>query len=210
MLHQDSFHFTDSDALLFKNFLLKDLNALNEFPRKHHKWLIKQVKRFYPDLWENGLVEDVVQEMWILLLEKGLVEFDSTRGNAFTYLFLLLRRAARKIHSVYVQPSQKTRPSKSEIKLDEYSYSSPLSIEEMEFLGISIPSKAQWGEVDTKIDTQLVLDAAETEGQIDISRSLELYSLGYNWTEVSKLVGVERSTLRRKIQRWTSDSANRD
>lgn len=101
---------TDIDLLVA--FLNGDCDAREELPRRLNDRLVATARRLAPDLARRGLHEDIVSEMWLLLLKKGPGSYDPQRSAPMTYLHTLLRRARRDVYAQNTPPGARTRPQK--------------------------------------------------------------------------------------------------
>lgn len=71
-------------------------------------FLKKQAKKRAPE-FPDDLIDEVICEMWLIALARGVAAFDPSRGSACTYLSCIIREAARSVRAKYNIPGQATR-----------------------------------------------------------------------------------------------------
>ena len=98
----------DLDTLL-QGFLQGNPAAREMLIRRTHTSLLREVDKAAPDLAQRDLAEEVVQQLWAMLLVKKPGAFDSTRAGARTYLGVVLNDAARRVRADNTPPGARTR-----------------------------------------------------------------------------------------------------
>jgi hypothetical protein len=220
---------SDSDPLArpLIAFLEGDPQVREDFPAHLHDRLLKVARRVAPQLARKGLAEDVVQQMWVLLLQKSPGAFDPTRGTAINYLWFTMKTAARDIQASYTAPGQRTRPQrKAEGRLANkqpgrfneepvFRAEEPVSLNEMvwvEALGEEVEliesiqdDSDPMETVDDRLQVQWLLDLARTIAPEPVYIALEtVYREEAGLTAAATVAGMHRSTLRRHIDRWAN------
>jgi len=177
-------------------------------------------------LASKGLAEDVVQQMWVLLLQKSPGAFDPTRGTAINYLWFVMKTAARDVGASYTAPGQRTRPQKAEGRLANeqpgclneepvFRTEEPVSLNEMvwvEALGEEVEliesiqdDSDPMETVDNRLQVQWLLDFARTTAPEPVYIALEtVYREEAGLTAAATVAGMHRSTLRRHIDHWAN------
>lgn len=201
---------------LFIAFLEGDLEAREKFPFLYHDKLIKIASRIAPDLAESGLEEDIVQQMWLLLLQTTTTKYDPSRGSVETYLKLLLKTAARDVRAAFVPPGEKTRLQKDEngkFKLQKY----PISLDAPLYKSKSGDDvyaediTADKTDGIKQSDNQLLVDwiinySIDSKPSIMFEALCQIYYNQLDITKAADIIGVHHSTLRRKIDRWVDEN----
>ncbi len=101
---------TDADLLVA--FLNGDRDAREELPLRLQNKLLTIACRLAPDLAQRGLHKDIIQQMWLLLLQKEPGSYDPRRSAPLTFLGKLLWRARRDVYAENTPPGARTRPKK--------------------------------------------------------------------------------------------------
>src|SRR5580693_2394369 len=91
-------------AALLAGFLAAHPGARAQFPAQLGGRLRATAVRVAPDLNRRGLIDEVVQQAYELLLRRPAGHFDPCRGSAAAYLYQIIRLAARDIGAQNAHP----------------------------------------------------------------------------------------------------------
>lgn len=210
---------TDTDLLVA--FLNGDRDAKNELPRRLHEKLIGKVYHLAPDLVRRDLQEDVVQQMWELLLQMKPDSYDPERSAPMTFLSKLLLRARRDVYVQNTPPGARTRPRKKtvgeEIPHEMYSKNhSPNATERREAISLDFIMDGGQSRKDCIPDAidieEMVIDEIDTARRLDRLRMIaptpivtllnatvsDMLSL----CDAAKMIGLKNP--RQMINRWVA------
>lgn len=99
---------TDEELLIA--FDEGDSDALGELARRYNQRFSKIVGHRDPDLRDLNLVEDVVQQLWLILIRRKTSGFNPALGTACSYLeAILVRDAIRDVRALHARVGQRTR-----------------------------------------------------------------------------------------------------
>jgi len=203
---------TSIDESMLIAFLAGDEKARDEFPRKTQKHIQKIARYLAPDLARRELLEDVVQQTWLLLLTKRKSSFDPERGSVEKYLRLIIRTAAQDIRAIYAPPGQRTRVYRNEDG-GFVSRESPLSLDmpvsilgEDDELSLydTIPDAHDWvAEFENMEYVDWAINVAWSTSPDFVAPALEyIYYEGSSHSDVAQILGVHPSTVIRRIENW--------
>ena len=97
-------------AGLVVGFLAGDPYAREALPRETWADLLGIARRVAPDLEARGLADDVVSEVFRLLLSRPAGHYDPDRGDPWGYLREMVRLAARDVHDREAPAGTPRRP----------------------------------------------------------------------------------------------------
>ncbi|WAS96990.1 RNA polymerase sigma factor [Nannocystis punicea] len=86
-------HMRRSDEALLAAFLAGDADAFEELAKRHLAWLVGHVRR---NLARTADADDLVQDAWIVLLERGAEVLRHPSPNVAGFIFGVLRNRIRK------------------------------------------------------------------------------------------------------------------
>jgi DNA-directed RNA polymerase specialized sigma24 family protein len=202
---------TSIDESMFVAFLAGDEKAREEFPITAEKYIWMIARYVSPDLVERDLIQDVVQQTWLLLLMKTESNFVTTRGSAGNYLRLIIRTAAQDVRAMYAPVGQKTRlyrnedghyvPQSPAISLD-----APMQTDENEINDLYdvIPDTFDWVIEFESVDyLDWIINQAWSTSPDFVAPALEyIYYDGSSYSDVAQIFGVTPSTVTRRIENW--------
>lgn len=214
---------TDTDLLVA--FLDGDCDARNELPRRLHGKLIVETRHLAPDLLHRDLQEDVVQQMWLLLLRMNPGSYDPQRSAPMTFLSKLLLRARRDVYAQFTPPGARTRSRKktgrlgipSDVSVETRSTSEPSNlVERREAISLDFLMASEQSLVDYIPDAmnieETAVDAINTAHLLDRLQEIAprpiftilnaTVSGELSLSEAAKIVGMK--VPRQTINRWVT------
>ena len=201
-----------STTRLLRDFLAGNPEARDVLPRRLHPYLLWLAGRLAPDLAEQDLTEDVVQRTWELLLRRGKLDYDHRVCGPMTYLRTIMWTAVRDVRAEHAPPGHRTRryadkrPVRLRLEPDDqvkrHGYKSRKSIP----VELLVDPRDYPREVELRIEAVDLIDLAARTASRTVLRALAgIYLLGYRLGEVSRVLGIPASTLRRQIDEWVDD-----
>lgn len=193
-------------------FLAGDQAVRASLPVKLNRALLNQSRRRAPDLAPD-IIEEVVQETWLELLTCSPGSFDPSRGTASAFLSLKLGNAITRVRASYTPPGQRTRAQRND-RGDWLSQTSAVSFDETlaEDAGEELTlhdivachrAAGSYANVIDCAESDWLLRKASASAEQEIVMALQLIATGdHDLTSTACLVGLHRSTLRRRIDRW--------
>lgn len=139
----------------------------------------------------SGYGEDVVQQMWLILVRGGTAKFDRHRSSARNYLHGILRNAARDVAACHPAPGARTRrtatdPARGRLDL--------LPLQE-------VPDPADVAV--SRLNAKRILEDADAHGAPLVGQALRVIVFqGCTVTEAARKLGFHRLAVRRAIDRW--------
>ena len=91
-----------------RDFLARDPYSYQNFPSQIHFQLRQLARKLAPEL-PADLHAEIVNEAWVILLEKSHTHYDSERGTESTYLIFAVRDALKHIRASYRPPGSLSR-----------------------------------------------------------------------------------------------------
>ncbi len=184
---------------------LRGTNVPTCYFRTWEKHLYTEAKAWLRD-YPQDLLGDVVSEAWLLILKKGLTEFNPLLGTVETYIALKVRGASQMVRNSYTDgPREKadtgkpcryrrrTPPQRLDVSADSSVGSIPLvdTLEDKEFAYGTIEDRA------------LIQHVAETTASYQVGEALtRVYERGETPSAAAKTIGMTHTTLSRKLQRY--------
>lgn len=193
------------EAELVLGFLAGDADARDALPRELGKRLLWAAGRLAPDLRKRELHEDVVQQMYLLLLKRPEDHFDPDRGTAWSYLETQLRLAARDVRSDEALAGEARRPARGET--GEFPDTPPpLPLQEVPEPrdGSELPED----QVLARLAAGALGDAVQGEAPPWVGSALILLAEDRTITETAEALRITRFTLRRSLIRWVAPQAD--
>lgn len=144
-----------------RRFLNGEASSITQFTLKIRPLVRRIVDRYAWDL-DRDLLDDVVQEMHLLLLQRREAVFDPGRGSAVTFVALIARRAARNINAQFAPAGRQTRPpAKREVSaFDAFRWKSRVRAIDA-LTAEQIPTVADFAPaIDAQIDAEFILSVA--------------------------------------------------
>lgn len=187
------------EAELVLGFLAGDEEARDALPHELGERLLWAVGRVAPDLVRRGLREDVVQQMYLLLLKRSGDHYDPDRGTAWRYLETMLRLAARDVRSEAALAGEARRPARDET--GEFPDTPPpLPLQEVPEPrdGSELPED----QVLARAAVRALAGTVPDEAPSWTGPAVTLLSEDRTITEAAGLLGITRFTLRRALTRW--------
>ena len=191
-----------------------DKEAREALPRLLDKQLRKHAARYLnPYMVSLGLLDDITQETWVLLLQKPVGAYDPTRGSALTYLQQLMRNAVQVVRARHAPVGL---PVKA-FAIGSYDhFLTPVHISHTEF-----EDEADGGVVaDSLIATGSESDPAEWAALLDlrdrviavadqapgwVTQAIALLAAEHPIGEVAVSVGRSRFAIRRALREWLEE-----
>lgn len=192
-------------AVLVVGFLAGDPYAREALPRETWADLLGIARRVAPDLEARGLADDVVSEVFRLLLSRPAGHYDPDRGHPWGYLREMVRLAARDVHGREAPAGTPRRPRRgAEDEVDPAPLPVPLEA------GQAAGDAAQGFEdrVLGAIMAASFIDAVPAEAPAWLSAALSLAVDGLSVTEAADALQVSRFQLRRALNRWAQPLAD--
>lgn len=192
-------------------FLSGDFEHLDETWNDISIVLMRAARRAAPDL-SHELQEDMVQRVSELLCLPTSSKYDSTRGSPHAYIKCLMQRSATDVRASYAYPGQRTRSVRGSQGETMYpasplSLDSPLSISPESgnmVLGDVVVSQADpYRECLDRLAAHEIMELARRTAPDEVFAVLQLaYAGEHNFKQSAALLGIERTTLRRRVDRW--------
>jgi len=177
-------------------FLNRDPAAREALPRAVEPYLLKIARLLGGDLPED-IQREVVSQAMLNLVQQKPTSFNPARGNAATFLRLLVQNAVRQVRASYASPGHTTRRRK--VKGTKVPVSAPcpaiVSLHELEVVDMPIVVSGT-AAVEAQYDVEAVLRRAPGPLAASLKR---LYLYGDGMDKVATDVGITRFTLRRQI-----------
>lgn len=189
---------------LVLGFLAGDPKARESLPSDLEETLRKIAGEIAPDLKARGLTEDIVQELFLLLLTRPAGHYNPGRAGPWAYLWTMLLLAARDVRAKEALAGAPRRPKRNE----EGEY--PDVLPPLPLQDALIPDdKIEYLEdlVLSEIVTAAFIDTVPAEAPAWLGRALSLVVEGLTITETAAAVGVSRFVLRRALNRWAVPQA---
>jgi DNA-directed RNA polymerase specialized sigma24 family protein len=190
---------TDQIGRLVASFLAGDPQARECLPRYLGERLLKIVGAVAPDLKTRGLAEDVVQEMFQLLLTRPAGHYDAERGGPWAYLRTMICLAARDIRAKE-SPAGVPRRLKRNKDGEFYSVLPPLSLDETVATGYVVEDFED--SALARIVTAALIEAIPSEAPAWLPMALSLVVEGMTVTETADALRISRFALRRALRHW--------
>ena len=133
--------------------------------------------------------DDVVSEVWCALLRTTAFGFDPCRGSAKKYLYGVCLNAIKKVRRATCGDTvslEGENPDNGLRRSDQLA-------EPLDCIGSTI----------ARLEVEMVLEAAERTASADVATALRaVYEEDLSLAEAAKKIGVNRTTLRRRIRAW--------
>jgi DNA-directed RNA polymerase specialized sigma24 family protein len=188
-------------AVLVVGFLAGDPYAREALPRETGADLLGIARRVAPDLEARGLADDVVSEMFRLLLSRPAGHYDPDRGDPWGYLREMVRLAARDVHDREAPAGTPRRHAEGEADPAPL----PVPLEAGQAAGDA--AEGFEARVLGAIMAASVIDAVPAEAPAWLSAALSLAVEGLSVTETADALQVSRFQLRRALNRWAQPLA---
>lgn len=193
----------DNVADLIGDFLAGKPEARSALPRDLRDPLLKMAGQVAPDLRVRGLEQDVVQEMFRLLLSRPAGHYVPQRGTGWAYLRTMLKLAARDVRAMEAPAGGPRRPRKT----DNGGFACVQS-EPLDETGARGPvTERQEDCVVARIAIAQFIDGMPPCAPAWLPRALILISEGLTVTETARALEISRFTLRRSLDRWAKPRA---
>jgi hypothetical protein len=202
-------------AALLTGFLAADPDARTQFPARLGGRLRATAARIAPDLKQRELIDEVVQQAYLLLLRRPAGHFDPDRGSTAAYLYQILRSAVRDIRAENPSPGATTRPRRDED--GEYVPADPpLTLDQVISAGEEVITLAETIVADVAdvedlvlgvVGAQALLDLVPPEAPDWLRETLALIAAGDTISESADEVGPSRFAVRRAINHWALPQA---
>lgn len=177
----------------FEAFINGDSEARETLPLRLHDKLLQEAREQARELSEDQL-EDIVQEVWLLILGPRGAGWNRDRGSAWSFLRQLIKDAARAVRATYAPPGVRTRlPTKQARDADGLASRCTITLEE---LPMNEEPCVQAGSAEARAELRLV------SGQADPAALHAIYQIeveGEPVNDVAAELGVSRFHLRRLI-----------
>jgi hypothetical protein len=190
---------------LVLGFLAGDPEARESLPSDLGERLRKIAGEIAPDLKARGLTEDIVQELFRLLLTRPAGHYNPDRAGPWAYLRTMLLLAVRDVRAKEAPAGAPRRPKRNEGG-ESGGVLPPLSLQD----ALIPDDKIEYFEdlVLSEIVTVAFIDAVPAEAPAWLGRALSLVVEGLTITETAAAVGVSRFVLRRALNRWAVPQAS--
>lgn len=187
-----------------------------DLPRRLDRPLQRHARAQAGDLEKRALIEDVIQQTWLILVRRGPRKVNPA-GNAVAFAKAVLRTSAvRDVRAAHAPPGQRTRRREEDGDRSRPPVIS-LDVEVETRFGERIPcadaveATANGAEdpmdaVCEDLDMKELLHLASMTGPDFVTRALALICFdGLTTPEAAKELGVCRFRLRRALKRWAED-----
>src|SRR2546426_876257 len=183
----------DLESLL-PQFISRDPNALNAFPRSATPILKKLARRFAPEL-PRDLIDEIVQETYCALLNGSGHAFDAGRGTARKFFFGVVLNATQKVRASYCPPGTRTR--KHSQKNEEAPETEIVPFDETVHSDVSPLIPPDIRSVDARLDLATLLRGASA---VLTTALVAIYVEGHRVADVARRLGVSRFRIGREIK----------
>lgn len=182
----------DPHAGLLTGFLDGDARSQLRLVQQLGPWLARLAERMAPhDFRTRGLIDDVVNRTWELLVRRPAGAFDPTRGTAKMYLTGLLRNAVRDVRDA---SRRVVGPARDYTVLDLTDDASQKSRSAILAAGSLDKS------FDT-VDNMLWLDSIRADSEVGRAVTALAFT-DEPFNAVAEAVGLSRFVLKRRLVRW--------
>lgn len=165
--------------------------ARETFPQTMDKVLQRVAKRLLP-----AYAEDVVQQMWLLLLRTGEGQFDPFRGNARRFLHGKMLNAARDVAAANAAPGTRTRRTPADPACGR-----------VEWLATCTEAADPAELAVSHMAIQDMVQHADAHAGAGVGQALRvILAEDCTVTEAARTVGMQRLTLSRAMHRWIGSS----
>jgi DNA-directed RNA polymerase specialized sigma24 family protein len=199
---------------LLIGFLAGDSDARAQFPGRLGSRIRATAVRIAYDLKQRGLIDEVVQQAYMLLLRRPAGHFDPSRGSAPAYLYQIVRSAARDVRAQNPPPGATTRPRRDEdgefVPADP-----PLTLDQVVSAGEEAVTLAETIVADTDVEdlvlgvlgARALLDLVPQQAPPWLREALAQIAAGDTLSEAAAQVGQSRFAMRRAINHWALPQA---
>lgn len=196
-----------SDEELMEAFLDGDPVARAELPKRFGPRLQSIARRTDVRLTRLGLDEDIVQQVYLLLLTRPPGHFDRARGDGvWGYLKAMVRLATRDLLAQYAPPGMRTRARIS--PEPDNGVNEAAVIAPRQALGGDRPALDFTEDVAlSHVTGKMIVDGLEADAPDWLRRVLGLVIEGLTVTEAAAAVGLSRYAVRRALGRWAKPAA---
>ena len=185
-------------------FLAGDPQAREFLPRNFGEQFLKIAGDVAPDLKTRGLAEDIVQEMYQLLLTRPIGHYDPGRGGPWAYLRCMARLAARDVRAKE-SPAGAPRRPKRDADGGFGSVLPPLPFDELLVLDSVAEDPEDLALAGVAATALIGAIPAEAPGWLPMA--LALVADGLSVTETAGALEISRFALRRALTRWAVPQA---
>jgi hypothetical protein len=190
---------TDQIGSVVAGFLAGDPQARESLPRDLREKLLKIAGEVAPDLKARGLAEDVMQEMFQLLLTRPADHYDPERGSPWAYLRTMVWLAARDIRAKESPAGVPRRPRRNEDGGFD-SVQRPLPLDDTLATGCVVEDPEE--RALAGIGAAALIGAIPAEAPAWLPRALSLAVEGMPVTEPAGALRISRFALRRALRHW--------
>ena len=184
---------------LVVGFLAGDPCAREELPRETRADLIGIARHVAPDLEARGLDDDVLSEVFRLLLSRPAGHYDPGRGDPWGYMRQIVRLAARDVRDREAPAGVPRRPRRD---AEGKAVAAPLPVP---FESVEA-AEGMDGDFEDRVLSAVMaasfIDAVPAEAPAWLSAALSLAVEGLSLTETADALEVSRFQLRRALNRW--------
>lgn len=210
---QDPDSAEDRVGQLIISCLEGDAAAREDLYRGFSGDMLKIARGIAPDLAEQQLDEDVVQQAFLHLFSRPPGHFDPGRGGAWAYLKVTVRLAARDVRAAHPSPGRPKRPEPNDSEQRAGGGSPtpppPLSLDEVTDADLCRFAEEIEDWVIADLSVPWLIESVPAAAPAWLGRALALLAEGLTITQVSTALddGVSRFAIRRAIDHWARPGA---
>jgi DNA-directed RNA polymerase specialized sigma24 family protein len=190
---------TDQIGSVVAGFLAGNPQDRESLPRDLGEKLLKIAGEVAPDLKARGLAEDVVQEMFQLLLTRPADHYDPERGSPWAYLRTIIWLAARDIRAKESPAGVPRRPKRNEDGGFD-SARPPLPLDDTLAPGCVVEDPEDCALA--RIGAAALIGAIPAKAPTWLPIALSLVVEGMTVTETAGALRISRFALRRALRHW--------